>query len=198
MHRFYDSKFAKKVISIGPGEYLISNEDIIIQTVLGSCVAVCLYTDYDVFCGMNHFMLPGEVFEGGDIKDYDSARYGIYSMEILINSLMKEGINKYNLKAKVFGGGNVIDIKSIKATIGENNVSFILRYLEKEKIPVISQHLGGDKARKILFFVNNKKVLLKEINKLAAFTTAREEIIYERKIEEDLKKPKDNYISFLD
>jgi chemotaxis protein CheD len=200
MHNFFDNKFQKQTISIGPGEYHISGENIIIQTVLGSCVAVCLFTDFDKFCGMNHFMLPGNVEEKPNDQgyDYDSARYGMFSMEILINSLMKKGLSKNKLKAKVFGGGKVIDFKTIKSSIGDNNIKFILNYLEKENIPIISSHLGGDFARKILFFAENKKVLLKEISKTEAFTTAKEEIEYEKVLDSEIKKTQSSVITFFD
>jgi len=188
MHTFFDHKFKKQTVSIGPGEYYITDKDIIIQTVLGSCVAVCLYTDFDKFCGMNHFMLPGEIDEP-DSSDYDSGRYGIYSMEILINSLLKSGVNKKHIKSKVFGGGNVIDFQSkIKNRVGDNNVKFILNFLQNENIPIVSEHLGGDNARKILFFQDDKRVLLKEIEKSEAFKTVKEEIAYNKNIINESKK----------
>jgi chemotaxis protein CheD len=184
MHTFFDSKFKKNVISIGPGEYYISEDDIIIQTVLGSCISVCLFSENAQLCGMNHFMLPGNKGEDNDFQ-YDSLRYGWYSMEILINSFIKNGINKNLLKAKVFGGGNVIDIDRSTASIGDNNVKFIKMFLEKENIPIKSQHLGGDKAKKILFFVENKKVLMKEINKTDTTNTIISEIEYKNSLEKE-------------
>ncbi|HPO50125.1 MAG TPA: chemotaxis protein CheD [Spirochaetota bacterium] len=195
MHNFYDSKFKKQVISIGPGEYYTTNQDVIIQTVLGSCVAVCLFTEADDFCGMNHFMLPGDVSKN-NIEDCDAGRYGMYSMEILINSLLKKGVDKKLIKAKVFGGGNVIDFKTaMKSRVGDNNVTFILAFLEEEKIPIVSNHLGGDNARKILFFQEDKRVLLKKINKTEAFNTVKEEIEYNKSIVSETTK-KSNIILF--
>ncbi|OHD26580.1 MAG: hypothetical protein A2Y34_10330, partial [Spirochaetes bacterium GWC1_27_15] len=185
MHSFFDSKFQKKIISIGPGEYFVTKDDMVIQTVLGSCIAVCLFSDFDAYCGMNHFMLPGEASKN---NDYDSARYGMYSMEMLINSLLKSGVNRKHLKAKVFGGGNVINFKTIKASIGENNIQFILNFLEKENIPIISNHLGGEHARKILFFSDSKKVLLKQISKTEEVETLREEIEYNKSLVQETKK----------
>ncbi|OHD17312.1 MAG: hypothetical protein A2086_05325 [Spirochaetes bacterium GWD1_27_9] len=194
MHSFFDSKFQKKIISIGPGEYFVTKDDMVIQTVLGSCIAVCLFSDFDAYCGMNHFMLPGEASKN---NDYDSARYGMYSMEMLINSLLKSGVNRKHLKAKVFGGGNVINFKTIKASIGENNIQFILNFLEKENIPIISNHLGGEHARKILFFSDSKKVLLKQISKTEEVETLREEIEYNKSLVQETKKTS-NIILFDD
>ena len=178
LHTFIDSRFKKKVVSIGPGDYYVAEEDLIIQTVLGSCIAVCLFTDNSIISGMNHFMLPG----GSDTDKMDSLRYGNYSMEMLINSLLKLGIKKKELKAKVFGGGNIIDFKSSKNTVGENNIDFIFDFLKKEDIPVITKHVGGDSARKVLFFSVDKKVLLKEINRTEKDDTIREEAEYGKTI----------------
>lgn len=188
MHKYYDRKFNKDSISIAPGEFYVSEKDIIIQTVLGSCISVCLFSDFSPYSGMNHFMLPGNLCRS-DIANCGSGRYGMYAMELLINSLMKLGVKKNALKAKVFGGGNVLDLKNVKKTVGENNVAFINSFLEKENIPIISSHIGGDYARKIFFFVESKKVLLKKIDKSKAFQTIKEEKDYEKAlIEEDKKK----------
>ena len=195
MHNFFDKKINKQIISISPGEYFISNDhNIVIQTILGSCIAVCLYTDIDGYSGMNHFMLP-ESIGNHEVADTDSGRYGMYSMEILINSLLKAGVKKNYLKAKIFGGGNVLDFKSIKNSVGENNIAFINEYLEKERIPIVSSHVGGDFARKILFFTDSKRVLLKKIERANALETIKEEELYQKTLVKDEKK-KTNIIIF--
>jgi len=191
-HEFFDSKFKKKVVSIGPGEYYVTEEDLIIQTVLGSCIAVCLFTDNGVTSGMNHFMLPGIA----DTERMDSLRYGIHSMEMLINSLLKLGIKKKDIKAKVFGGGNIIDFKSTKNTVGENNIEFILDFLQKENLPIITKHVGGDNARKVLFFSFDKKVLVKEINKTEKDDTVREEAEYGKTITKKQEQQQSSIIWF--
>jgi len=192
-HTFYDSKFKKKVVSIGPGDYYVTEEDLIIQTVLGSCIAVCLFTDNVITCGMNHFMLPG----GSESSEtMDSLRYGIHSMEMLINSLLKLGIQKKDIKAKVFGGGNIIDFKTTKNTVGENNIEFIFDFLRKENLPVVTKHVGGDNARKILFFSEDKRVLVKEINKTEKDDTAREETEYGKTITKKQEQQQSSIIWF--
>jgi len=158
----YNKRFNKKYISIVAGDYFVSNEDIIMGTVLGSCVSVCLYSENSSYCGMNHFMLPErgvKYKDESDIMHTDAAFYGINSMEMLINTLMKVGVNKTMLRAKIFGGGNVLRVRSGERTVGEQNIDFALRFLEMEKIPVVSFSLGGDYARKILFFTKNQEVL---------------------------------------
>ena len=158
----YNKKYHKKSINIFAGEYLVSDEDIIIGTVLGSCISVCLFSGNSSYCGMNHFMLPErgvKYKDENDIMRTDSAFYGIHSMEMLINTLMKVGVKKSMLKAKVFGGGNVLKMRSGEKTVGEQNIDFAVKFLEMENIPVVSCSVGGDYARKIYFFTKNQEVL---------------------------------------
>ena len=114
---------------IHPGEYYISSEDAI-YTILGSCVSVVLYSDRQKIGGMNHFMLPStsEVFPE---KEYQG-RYGVHAMELLINGLMKEGLSRNKLTAKVFGGGNVLNTDpTSRYHIGFKNTEFVFEYLAK-------------------------------------------------------------------
>ena len=143
------------------GEHFVSGDDIILQTVLGSCISVCLYSDVSPIGGMNHFMLPD-----GTVSDFvsDSGRYGVYSMELLINDLMKAGVPRASLKAKVFGGGSIQELAGRKP-VGEQNISFAFKFLEVEKIPIESHSVGGDIGRKIMFFIRSQCVLLKKIEK---------------------------------
>ena len=117
----------------------------VIKTLLGSCVAACLYDPESGVGGMNHFSLPGVADDGAN------ARYGAYAMELLITSLMKKGADRSRLKAKVFGGGKVLDVESERLNVGARNASFVLTFLEVEGIPVLAQSLGGTKGRMIRF-----------------------------------------------
>lgn len=154
---------------IHPGEYLVSNANEIIATVLGSCVSVVLHDPTRGYTGMNHFMLA-KPHGHSPIYTDDACRYGMYAMEELINSMLKVGCNKANLQAKVFGGGHVIgsaDISQVQkgeAGIPESNIQFALEFLELEGIPVISSDVGGFTGRKILAFAQSFRVLLKRLN----------------------------------
>jgi chemotaxis protein CheD len=174
----YNRRFKKKSVNLVAGDYLICDEDIIITTVLGSCISVCFFTDTSLYCGMNHFMLPesGAAFRNErDIMHTDSAFYGINSMEKLINEILKCGVNKKQLKAKVFGGGEVLSVRSGERTVGEQNIDFIMKFLEIEKIPVVACSVGGDYARKILFFTKTHEVLLNKLGKKYVEEIAQEE-----------------------
>lgn len=107
MYTHFDRRFERQVAIIHPGEHYSSDEDIIISTILGSCIAVALYDPDNRQGGLNHFMLPGEL-QSRQFFLEESGRYGMFAMELLINDLIKRGARKSNLKAKVFGGGHVL------------------------------------------------------------------------------------------
>ena len=187
MHSFFNKQFDKKVLIILPGEHFISNEDIILQTLLGSCISVCMYSDYDGLIGMNHFMLPGKI-NPEQFHKSDYGRYGMYAMDKLIGEFIQRGIKKENLKTKVFGGANILNFGRESETISSYNIKFIINYLDRENIPIISSHLGGNKSRKILFFSSTKKVFLKEMSGREENKVVMEEIFYKNKIVEKTTK----------
>ncbi len=115
-------KKIKRAVSktLYPGEYFVTAKDEIILTILGSCISVCLYDEVNKISGINHFMLPesrrsGEISNSNqfynDLYENPSLRYGSYSMELLINEMLKLGGQKKYMLAKVFGGGNVLSHK---------------------------------------------------------------------------------------
>ena len=102
---YFDRYFNVEAAKILPGEYFVTGRDMVLVTVLGSCVAACIRDRISGIGGMNHFMLPDS---GGDRSNPlvgASMRYGSYAMEILINQLIKLGASRASLEAKVFGGG---------------------------------------------------------------------------------------------
>ncbi|WP_417258916.1 chemotaxis protein CheD [Celeribacter sp.] len=129
---------------ITQGEYAVSSEcDAVISTILGSCVATCLWDAEEGIGGMNHFLLPeGAIGQGGT----DS--FGANAMELLINGLIQKGACRKKLQAKVFGGAA---LRQGLTSVGRDNGQFVLDYLSKEGIPCISQSLGGTSARRIEF-----------------------------------------------
>ncbi len=179
MNRHFDRKFDREIAVIHPGEYLVTDEDIIISTVLGSCIAVALFDPIHHQGGLNHFMLPGEVNRTNVFAD-ESGRYGLYAMELLINDLMKRGARKQNLVAKVFGGGHVLN--TAQGHIPESNIAFALEFLETENIPIAGSDVGGTDARKIFFFARTARVLLKRFGGRNAAPVEREEKAYLSKI----------------
>lgn len=145
---YYDERVRGMTVYVLPGHhYAQASGDNSISTLLGSCVAVCI-KDRDLpIGGLNHFLLPGS--EGDPSQQ--SARYGVYAMEILINSLIKMGARKSNMEAQIFGGARVI-ATSGRESVGQKNCEFVRDYLGSEQIRIRSADVGGDRARRIYFF----------------------------------------------
>ncbi len=152
-------KTDKAQYTIHIGGVKASREPALIQTVLGSCIAVCLRDPVGCIGGMNHFLLPEG--QGGD---QDSTRYGVNAMELLINECMKAGAERNRLVAKVFGGGHVLSSGATKDSVPARNIQFIRRFLQTEAIPVVGEDVGGRQARKILFFTDTGRTLLKRLD----------------------------------
>lgn len=161
---YFDRNFDCEAAKILPGEYYFTRKPMLIVTVLGSCVAACLRDRTTGIGGMNHFMLPDS---GQDQNNPlgESARYGTYAMEVLINQLLKMGAKRGNFEAKVFGGGAVLRGFTV-ANIGEKNAEFVLKFLNTEKIPVVAQDLLDIYPRKVYFFPHTGLVRVKKLKKV--------------------------------
>ncbi len=154
---YYDATLKTHAIRILPADYLATDQPVALVTLLGSCVAACLYDPALGLGGMNHFMLPG-----GDVNDASSARYGVNAMELLINDMLKRGARRQRLLAKVFGGGNVLS-GFHSDPIGTRNAGFVVDYLRAENIRVVASDLGDNQARKVCFFVQTGRSLVKRL-----------------------------------
>jgi len=173
---YYDRTFDCDAAKILPGEYYYTTKDMLIVTVLGSCVSACIRDRVTGLGGMNHFMLPDA---GNDVNSPVSAsmRYGTFAMEVLINDLLKSGARRENLEAKVFGGGAVL--RGFTAiNVGERNASFVMSYLKTEKIRVLAEDLNDIYPRKVYFFPRTGKVLVKKLTATHNDTLARRELDY--------------------
>ncbi len=150
---YFEREFDRNAVKLLPGEYFVSEDDIVLSTVLGSCVAACMWDRNAKVGGMNHFMLPGDTGRSGAEADPIglAGRYGVFAMEQLINELIKRGARKANLEAKLFGGGAVL--RNFTAlNVGERNAEFVLGFLRTEGIRVASQDLLDVFARRVAFF----------------------------------------------
>ena len=141
----------EKLINVIQGDYIISeNEDEVLTTVLGSCIAVCMCDPVRRIGGMNHFLLPKR-----DGSEGANVRYGAYAMELLINGLLRKGADRSQLQAKMFGGasmmGNLRDI-------GASNAAFARGFLKDEGIPCTAESVGGNSARRIRFWPTTGRV----------------------------------------
>ena len=143
-----------------PSTLFASREPYVVKTILGSCVAVCLYDSTTKIGGINHYMLPS--WNGNDLA---SPKYGNIAIERLIDRMLALGCKRENLKAKIFGGGDLIGTDHSSMLIGERNIRLARIVLEEKNIQVVASSTGGRKGRKILFFTDTGEVRHKFIDK---------------------------------
>jgi chemotaxis protein CheD len=179
-HLYFDREHDAEAAKILPGEYFATGRDMVLVTVLGSCVCACIRDRVSKIGGMNHFMLP----DSGQDKNNplgESARYGVYAMEILINQLLKIGAKRGNLEAKVFGGASVLRGFTVN-NVGERNAQFVLDFLKTEKIPVLAQDLLDIYPRKVYFFPATGLVRVKNLKQVHNDTIISREAEYNTRL----------------
>jgi chemotaxis protein CheD len=181
-NRYFDRTFGSDAVKVLPGEYFVTTSDIVLVTVLGSCVTACVRDREKGLGGMNHFMLPDGGSEPGVAST--SARYGAYAMEVLLNHLLKLGARRANLEAKVFGGGRVMASLQ-QSQVGEKNADFVLGYLDTERIPVVAQDLLDIYPRKVYFFPASGRVMMKKLVSVKNDTLIEREREYQARLRRD-------------
>lgn len=169
---YFDSHFDIDAVKILPGEYYATARPMLIVTVLGSCVSACIRDRVSGIGGMNHFMLP--VTNSPDEPLNSSGCFGIYAMEILINKLLEMGALQKNLEAKIFGGANLLKSFTVN-NVGARNTHFVRHYLKQKKIPILAEDLLDTYPRKIYFFPDQDKVMVKKLMRLHNTTIIRRE-----------------------
>ncbi len=162
MKKYFNRGFNKYTYELFAGDYYATKErNIVLTTLLGSCISVCMRCKTTGIVGMNHFMLPSTV-RIEDIVFSEDARYGINAMERMINDIMKLGGKRDSLEAKMFGGGRVMD--GAMNNVAQSNIEFAQSYLQMEEIPLLSKDVGGKTGRKIFFFPDQFSVYLKRVH----------------------------------
>lgn len=172
--------------TIHPGAWAIE-PDRPLATLLGSCIAVCLFDPQARVGGLNHFMLPN--IRRGSNDDVDSLLSGSYAMEALLNALLQRGAKKVRLQAKAFGGGTIINTSGPLMSIGARNAEFTKEWLARESIPLLASDFLGPWSRKVLFIPTTGDVFCRRMvtNMATADVIAREENSYANRL---LQKPK--------
>ena len=133
------------------GNYKVSNDvNVVLSTILGSCIATCLCDPIAGVGGMNHFLLPGD--KNDDDKNLS---YGAYAMELLINGMLKRGAERHRIEAKIFGGARMM---AGLPEIGEKNIRFAREFLSQENIPCTGESVGGNGARRVKFWPASGRV----------------------------------------
>ncbi len=176
----------KNKVKIHIGDFYSNKIPTVISTLLGSCVAACLFDPIMRVGGMNHILMPGN----GNVKKNTSAsaRYGINAMELLINDVMKHGGYRHHLVAKIFGGANLLPTIPIANRVGWQNIAFVEEFLQREGIRIISRDVGGTVGRKIYFHSDTGDVFLKRVSSTQVPNIAIEEEARRRRIENEYKR----------
>src|ERR1022692_4737370 len=180
-HLYFDREHNIEAAKILPGEYFATGRKMVLVTVLGSCVCACIRDRVSGIGGMNHFMLPDSGQDRGNPLG-ESARYGVYAMEILINQLLKMGAKRSNLEAKVFGGGSVLRGFTTN-NVGERNAEFVMEFLKTEKIPVLAQDLLDIHPRKVYYFPSTGLVRVKKLRQVHNDTIIDRESEYKTRLQ---------------
>jgi chemotaxis protein methyltransferase CheR len=155
------------------GQWHASQSPMLISTLLGSCVSACLYDPVARIGGMNHFMLP-RVLGSED----NPARFGVHAMELLVNELMHLGAQRNRLRATAFGAGTVN--KTLISTVAAQNGAFVRQFLAQEGIPLVSERLGGNVPREVIFRTDTGECFVRKISPSAAADTVQDIEAYER------------------
>ncbi len=181
IRRMRDSRFPYEIAAILPGEFFVSREPMIVYTVLGSCISACIRDPAIGVGGMNHFMLPearGKTYDSWG----ESTRYGSYAMERLINEILKRGGMKHRLEVKLFGAGRIYEGN---IDVGVRNEEWVLQYLETEGLTPVNSDLGNDYPRKVYYFTDSGRVLMKKIERVKNRTVHEREREYARRLEQE-------------
>jgi chemotaxis protein CheD len=143
-----------------PAALHVSVKPCCIHTILGSCIAVCIWDSVKKFGGMNHYMLP--LWNGQGLA---SPKYGNIAIEKLIQKIESTGGVRKNMVAKIFGGAYVLNSQNKSFRIGERNIEIAISSLKEYKIPIIAQSVSGELGRKILYSTETGEVKMKFVEK---------------------------------
>ena len=142
-----------------PGEVFVSARSHAVTTILGSCVAVCLWDPTTRIGGLNHFLLPS--FTGQGLA---SPRFGNVAIKELVAQLAHLGSQRHNLLAKIFGGACVLEaFRQRQHHLGMKNVEVARHLLECESIPLVSHDVGGQRGRKLIFHTDDGAAWVKTL-----------------------------------
>lgn len=145
-----------KTYYLFPGTLFAPREPYLVTTVLGSCVAVCLWDPLARLGGINHFQLP--LWNGEELP---TPKYGNIAIAQLIEKLLELGCGKARLVAKVFGGSSLWAVADCPRSVGERNIELAWHQLAEQGIPVVGSDVGGTAGRKIILDTNSGKVLMR-------------------------------------
>jgi chemotaxis protein CheD len=175
--RRYRDQRGQIVAKLLPGDFYVTREEEVLDTVLGSCVSACIRNPKLRIGGMNHFMLPRPSGRAGDTWESlagRATRYGSASMEHLINRILSAGGTRADLEVKIFGGGKVL---SALSDIGQHNVIFVRDFLKQEGLSVSSEDVGSDYPRHVQYFPMSGRVRVRSLTPRADIATQEQQFL---------------------
>lgn len=184
VRRYRDPSTGSVIAKILPGDFYVTREDEVLDTVLGSCVSACIRNPKTGIGGMNHFMLPhprGE--DKGDswgTVNGTATRYGSASMEQLINKILNAGGTRGDLEVKIFGGARVL---AAATDVGQHNVQFVREFIRSEGLKIVSEDVGSTTPRHIQYFPVSGRVRVKHLGGALTATVVSQETSYSKTID---------------
>lgn len=189
-NRYYDQVNENVVVKVLSGDCVVSETTgELMMTILGSCIACCMYDPVLKIGGMNHFLVPGDINSTSE-----SGRFGANAMEMLINKLIKKGSLKNRLEVKIFGGANLLDNSQ---QIGVKNISFVKDFLRREGMKIVGEDVGGNTPRRLHFYPDTGKAMLRKLQRQDDLKIIQEEKEYINKVKSTIEKPKDDDITLF-
>ena len=178
---YYDPRIDARVFKLLPGACRVGAGGGVIATLLGSCVAACLYDPEAGIGGMNHFLLP----DAGPADRTEAllssgARYGVFAMESLINELLAAGARREQLRVKLFGGARVLPRLS---DVGRRNIDFARNFVSVEGLTLVGEDLGGEQPRKLIMYPESGRVLVRRLPQVESRTIAAADTHYLRRMD---------------
>ena len=194
VRRMRDNRFPHEIASILPGEFFVSTEPMVVYTVLGSCISACIRDPIAGVGGMNHFMLPApKEHQSGDAWGGESTRYGSFAMEQLINGILKRGGLRQRLEVKLFGAGKIYEGN---IDVGARNTEWVLNYLKAEGFAIASSNLGDVYPRKVYYFTDSGRVLMKKIERIKNRTIYDRETQYQQHLRQEQEEQQSDVTLF--
>jgi chemotaxis protein CheD len=184
VRRYRDPASGNVIAKLLPGDFYVTNQDEVLDTVLGSCVSACVRNPKTGVGGMNHFMLPhprnNERADSWGSVASSATRYGSASMEQLINKILGAGGTRADLEVKIFGGARVL---AATTDVGHHNVIFVRDFLKREGLKVVSEDVGNVTPRHIQYFPTTGKVRVKHLGNSQSAKLISAEVSYSQTLD---------------
>lgn len=177
--RYWNPRRRHWCVRLGTGACYVTDDDDILTTVLGSCVAACVHDPVRRIGGMNHFLLPFIEHELHE-EEGQSTRYGVYAMELLVNEVMKAGGRRADLQVKVFGGAGLV---SGGGDSGRRNIDFVHQYLLTEGLQLVAADVGDMWPRRLEYHPRSGRARARRLQAVAAPRVSELERRYLRELE---------------